>query len=255
MQYNSRTLSSLSWTLLILAVALFCAGCSSGEGKKVISTFANGDPRQVSYFRTEGKDTVWLRTEYLYQYGNKQLEGGLEENDRMQGVWTIWYEDGGKNAEASFQHGICKGDWQVWDFKGNLLTRDQLRMEFDSVGFPLMIRYLQKENDSSSSITGEVHFYPNHLKKTEGPVTNRQKHGLWKAWYRDGTKWSEGNFQHDVNHGKHTVWHENGQKFYEGEYMVGKRTGIWTFWAEDGRVIKELNYNELQNQLEKQSSR
>ncbi|HNS16553.1 MAG TPA: hypothetical protein PKH94_02695 [Bacteroidales bacterium] len=254
MVYSAHKLSEALWSISILAMVGFFMGCSSGEGKKIISTFAGGDPKQVSHFRMEGKDTVWFHTEYLYQNGNKQLEGGLGENDRMQGAWTIWYENGAKNAETNFQNGVRKGDWQVWDFDGNSLPADLYQMEFDSVGFPLMIRYFKMEKDTSRTITGEVHFYPNHFKKTEGPVMNKQKHGLWKAWYSDGTKWSEGNFQHDVNHGKHTVWHENGQKFYEGEYIVGKRTGIWTFWAEDGRIIKELNYSELQNQLDKQSS-
>lgn len=253
MPKKSVTFSILSW-IAILGVAMFYLGCSSGEGKRIVSTFADGKPRQISYYRLEGKDSVWYRTEYLYQNGNSQLEGDVGKNDQMQGMWTIWYENGVKNAEARFQHGLRSGDWQVWDFDGNLLSADQHRMEFDSVGFPLMIRFLKMENDTASTITGEVHFYPNHLKETEGPVKNRQKHGLWKAWYRNGTKWSEGNFQHDINHGKHTVWHENGQKFYEGEYIVGKRTGIWTFWAEDGRIIKELNYSELQDQIDKKSA-
>ena len=239
--------------IFTLVIALFYMGCSSRQGKKIVSTYAGGDPKQIQYFRLEGKDTLWIRTEFLYQNGNKQLEGDLSGNDRMSGTWTIWFEDGKKNAVAAFENGIRRGDWQIWDFNGSLLPAESYQMEVDSVGFPLILRFYNG-TDSTSSMTGEIDFYPNHLKKTEGPVKDGKKHGLWKAWYKDGTKWSEGNFQHDMNHGRHTVWHENGQKFYEGNYIVGQRTGIWTFWAEDGRLLKELNYNELKNKMEQQKS-
>ena len=237
---------------IALGFAFFLSGCSSGEKKRIVSTYASGDPKQIQYYHLEGKDTLWIRTEYLYQNGNKQLEGDLAGNNRMSGTWTIWFEDGKKNAVAAFENGTRKGDWQIWDLDGNLLPGGSFQLEVDSTGFPLILRLLSGA-DSTARLTGEIHFYPNHLKKTEGPVKDGKKHGLWKAWYRDGAKWSEGNFQHDMNHGSHTVWHENGQKFYEGNYIVGQRTGIWTFWAEDGRLLKELNYNELKNQMNQQA--
>lgn len=239
--------------ILTLVTVFFFAGCSSKQGKRIISTYTGGDPKQINYFRLEGKDTLWIRSEFLYQNGNKQLEGDLAVNGRMSGTWTIWFEEGKKNADAAFENGTRRGDWQVWDFDGNLLPAESYEMEVDSTGFPLTMRFFTGA-DSTRSMTGEIDFYPNHLKKTEGPVRDGKKHGLWKAWYKDGTKWSEGYFQHDMNHGRHTVWHENGQIFYEGNYIVGQRSGIWKFWAEDGRLLKELNYNELRNKMEQQKS-
>jgi antitoxin component YwqK of YwqJK toxin-antitoxin module len=239
--------------MLSLAMVFFYAGCSSKQEKRIISSFAGGDPKQINYFRMEGKDTLWIRSEYLYQNGSKQLEGDLAANNTMNGTWTIWYEDGKKNAAAAFENGTRRGDWQVWDFNGDLLTAESYEMEVDPTGFPLVLRFYSGA-DTDRSMTGEIDFYPNHLKKTEGHVLDGKKHGLWKAWYKDGTKWSEGYFQHDLNHGRHTVWHENGQKFYEGDYIVGQRSGIWKFWAEDGRLLKETNYTELRNKMEQQKS-
>ncbi len=253
MKGHLRISSGNTWMIFALVSVFLCAGCSSKQGKKIISTYEGGDPKQINYFQLEGKDTLWIRSEYLYQNGNEQLERDLEADGRMSGTWTIWYEDGKKNATAAFGNGMRRGDWQVWDFDGILLTAGSYEMEVDSTGFPLTLRFYSTA-DSIRDITGQIDFYPNHLKKTEGPVLDGKKHGLWKAWYKDGTKWSEGIFQHDMNHGRHTVWHQNGQKFYEGDYIVGQRSGIWKFWAEDGRLLKETNYNELRNQLEQKES-
>lgn len=253
MIHHLHAVSARSWMIFALGLTLFYAGCSDRQGKRIISTFTERHPKQINYYRLDGKDTIWTRSEFYYQNGNKQLDGELAANGRMSGIWTIWFENGQKNAAATFDKGLRKGDWQIWDFDGNLLPAGSCDMEVDPSGFPLILRYFSGA-DSTRSMTGETDFYTNHLKKTEGPVKEGKKHGLWKAWYKDGTKWSEGNFQHDMNHGQHTVWHENGQKFYEGSYIVGQRSGIWTFWGEDGRLLKELNYNELRNKMEQQKT-
>lgn len=224
-----------------------CASCSSDEIKEITETYPDGAPRIIQFYRTEGNDTIRTGEQILYQNGQIQLEGSFARDTLFHGIWTIRNENGEKNAEAVFDQGLLQGEWNVWDLEGGEISKDLVQIEKGEDGFPLLIRLFTSDGESRR-ITGEIHFYSNHLKKTEGPVEGDQKHGLWKAWYWDGTKWSEGMFQHDVNHGRHTVWHENGSKFYEGEYVVGRRTGIWYFWNENGRLVKELNYSELYNQ-------
>jgi len=227
--------------LLILLVPVVLIGCS-GEGKKyVVSTFLDGSPKQVQFIEVNGQDTTVLKEIFYFQNGKKRLLGDYVSDSIYNGKWTGWYEDGTKNYEAIFENGVMADDWLVWDFDGNPMKKENYSMQVYDDGFPEILRFFEFDGDTIVQ-TGEIHFYDNHCRKTEGKVKSYKKHGRWIAWRRDGTKWSEGDFQYDVNHGWHTVYHENGRIFYEGEYRIGDRVGVWKIWNEEGDVVKETDY-------------
>jgi antitoxin component YwqK of YwqJK toxin-antitoxin module len=242
----------INWSmsgLVVGPILLFLVSCSEREVKKVASSYGNGQERQLLFYSANSIDSSLVREVYYYQNGHKSMEINYINDSILDGAWMIWYEDGNQNAQALFENGKRKSNWQVWDFEGKLLSAGQFSMDTAYNGLPLMIRFY-KEDQNENELVGVIDFYTNQMRKSEGPLKDDLKHGLWKAWYQDGTKWSEGTFQYDVSHGLHTVWHENGQKFYEGQYQLGKRIRKWTFWDKDGRVVKELDYDEINKQQE-----
>jgi antitoxin component YwqK of YwqJK toxin-antitoxin module len=60
------------------------------------------------------------------------------------------------------------------------------------------------------------------------------RHGLFLAYYEDGTTKSEGTYSHGVEHGEWRDFHANGQIAAEGLYENGEEVGIWRFWSADG---------------------
>lgn len=229
-----RRLISYFSVLLIL-------GCNSGLHKEIKEVFPNGKPRIIAYYDLSGGDSLLVKEEICYSNGDIGISGEYGENGMPDGKWIFYYEDHRKTCEADFMNGKRSGEWKIQDFNGKPLTSEQYTIEEYEDGLPKTIRFFRQENGETIK-TGEIHFYENHIRKSEGPVKDNKKNGLWKAWRPDGTKWSEGEFAYDVNNGKTIVWYSNGQIYYEGEYRLGDRIGIWRFWKEDGELMKEIDY-------------
>ena len=61
----------------------------------------------------------------------------------------------------------------------------------------------------------------------EGALKDNKRHGIWKSYYRDGTKWSEGEFINGKMEGSTTTYYSNGQIRY---------TGLFEQWIEIRRM-------------------
>ena len=76
--------------------------------------------------------------------------------------------------------------------------------------------------------TGETHFrYARYL---SGDGSRWIRHGLFRAFHRNGALASEGHYQHGVEHGIWRDYHENGQLAAEGSYENGEEVGTWQYW-------------------------
>ncbi|MDP8568958.1 toxin-antitoxin system YwqK family antitoxin [Methylophilus aquaticus] len=60
------------------------------------------------------------------------------------------------------------------------------------------------------------------------------RHGLFTAFYENGSKASELQYEHGVEQGECIDYHSNGQVAARGQYHEGKEQGLWRYWAEDG---------------------
>ena len=85
------------------------------------------------------------------------------------------------------------------------------------------------------------------FKVSEGGFVQRNKHGKWFSWNRDGKLITTENFKEGMRNGPMIHWYLNGRKKMEVTYKDDKMDGPFFFWTEDGRYGTERTYkdNEL----------
>jgi antitoxin component YwqK of YwqJK toxin-antitoxin module len=70
------------------------------------------------------------------------------------------------------------------------------------------------------------------------------RHGLFRAYWRNGNLKSEGHYADGSETGPWTDYHENGQMAASGEYVAGKEQGTWRFWDADGNEEQPAEYRD-----------
>ena len=122
----------------------------------------------------EGMKTLW------HDNGVKSGEGRFE-NDRKQGPWTFWYPNGQKRWQGSFVNDVAEGEEKAW-----------------------------RE-------TGELYF--------EGKVVKGKREGPYSVWYEDGKPWWRGPYRRGKRHGEFEYFHRDGSvdEDLSGRYVRGKK--------------------------------
>ena len=77
-------------------------------------------------------------------------------------------------------------------------------------------------------------FYPGGTLKIEGSYEDDKRHGVWHAYFEDGTIQSEYIYDAGSREGACTVYHSNGQIYYMGQWHNDEKTGVWKYYTEDG---------------------
>ena len=81
-----------------------------------------------------------------------------------------------------------------------------------------------------------------------GRYKDGEKHGVWQAFYPDGTLWSEHLYEAGTQTGTYRTFHPNGKPSIVGEYnAAGEPVGIWRFYGADGALVREIPGAEIQN--------
>lgn len=80
--------------------------------------------------------------------------------------------------------------------------------------------------------TGETQYRYSRYLSSDG--TKWVRHGLFRAYYRDGRLASEGHYVHGKEEGLWRDYHENGQLGAEGTYKNGEQVGEWRYWNDRG---------------------
>lgn len=90
----------------------------------------------------------------------------------------------------------------------------------------------------------EWEYYEDGNVLKEGPLDeNEKRHGLWKAFFRNGNVWSEGGYENGIRQGITKTYHDNGKLFYEGEFNKAQKKGVWKFYDENGDFDYEIDYD------------
>jgi antitoxin component YwqK of YwqJK toxin-antitoxin module len=80
---------------------------------------------------------------------------------------------------------------------------------------------------------GSVHFRYERCLSADG--TKWIRHGLFRAFHRNGQLASEGQYLHGQESGLWRDYHDNGRlAAAEGSFQSGVEIGTWRFWASDG---------------------
>ena len=87
---------------------------------------------------------------------------------------------------------------------------------------------------------GTVHFRYSRYLAADG--TRWIRHGLFRAYHRNGQVASVGEYTHGAETGLWREYHENGAIAAQGEYREGKEHGLWHFWTATGEAEQEIKY-------------
>ncbi|MCF8372716.1 MAG: hypothetical protein K9H64_13910 [Bacteroidales bacterium] len=104
-------------TLLFVPLILF--SCESGLMEKIASTYPNGLPSKIEYYKTVGDSQVLVKHVRFYESGEKMEEGGFS-GDQRNGLWTYWHANGNKWSESNYTNGIQDGKSTVWFDNGKM---------------------------------------------------------------------------------------------------------------------------------------
>jgi antitoxin component YwqK of YwqJK toxin-antitoxin module len=105
----------LSFVLIFSIIALF--SCNEKLKKVTKETYPDGKPKLVQYFSNDNNEVLVKETQY-HANQKKKMEGGFA-NQKREGLWTAWFEDGKKWSEGYFKNGLNDSTRTVWHPNGN----------------------------------------------------------------------------------------------------------------------------------------
>lgn len=192
-------------------------------------------------------------------------------NGRLHGVAVLWYPNGQKRAEETYQAGVVDGESREWAedgdvrekivyLKGRRMQAPEVRMvkgkKYSKGAYLLPKKKVIRINDwwtaaITESETGEgqpakhgewTWWYDNGKKRSEGEYVDNRPHGMHRAWHENGNPSLVGEFDKGTPLGKHEKWYANGQVAMRGEFITGRRNGVWTWWYDSGQKQRQLQY-------------
>jgi len=126
----------------ILFLALFAVACDTTE-EIVEEKWGDGTPKRVVVYQPVDTGKVMLREKGYYEGGQVQIEGSYDASGARQGLWKFWYkngqlwtegeyvggsrqgrkvvfwENGKKRYEGTFEDDVKVGVWKFFDVQGN----------------------------------------------------------------------------------------------------------------------------------------
>jgi antitoxin component YwqK of YwqJK toxin-antitoxin module len=93
---------------ILFLLTLFLSSCSDGVKEEVVSTYPDGTAMKIEYARYIGDRRVVEREVRFYQNGEKEEEGAYVEEKRN-GHWTYWHDNGNVWSEGDFKNGVREG--------------------------------------------------------------------------------------------------------------------------------------------------
>ena len=139
-----------------------------------------------------GLSTIW------YKNGQKATEGTFNKDGELDGILTWWYENGQKNSEANYKDGRPDGLSNVW--------------------------------------------YEDGQKESELNWKDGWKEGLSTYWYKNGQKESELNWKDGWSLISAEVWKPNGEKCPITNLQGGNGVRVW--YDDEGNKRKRYIYKD-----------
>ncbi len=106
------------YLVIFIALVLFAA-CGDGLEEKIISSYAEGNPSEVEFYKWVGDRQVKVKHIRYYPNGEKQEEGGFVD-DQRDGKWLYWHENGKLWSEGYFKKGQKHGKTTIWYKSGKM---------------------------------------------------------------------------------------------------------------------------------------
>lgn len=108
----------------------------------------------------------------------------------------------------------------------------------------------ESEPTQERKVENVVTHYDNGMVEKKGMTINEKRHGRWESFYPTGLKWSEVEYRNGIKDGDAITYYPNGMMKYQGRYYNDERAGIWMFYDTTGVIIKRIDMDETDSNLD-----
>jgi antitoxin component YwqK of YwqJK toxin-antitoxin module len=200
------------------------------EGNLLSAAKYLDDIKQVNVAELKKLD---VQTEY-YPSGKVRIRATYKD-DRPEGVWREYDEEGKIEKSYIYKNGIVIGEGIVTE-NGE---KDGFWKEFYENG-----QLRAEGNYNKDRKTGEWKFYHRNgkIEQTGAYESDGSLEGPWTWYYESGITWREENYYEGKLDGMYVEYDELGNIITKGEFIEGREDGFWFYELGDHR--EEGNYTD-----------
>ena len=186
------------------------------------------------------KQGVW---KYYYENGDVKSQGVMKDNLKT-GEWIFYYEDGKIEQRGKYNNDKPSGLWTWYYNNGNKWREENLIKgveegsitEYNKEGIVILKgEYVDGERD------GLWNFH-NGDNTEEGSYQDGLQNGIWKSWFFNGKLNYQVNYVQGVPDGKFKLYYENGTLREEGIYSMGSKEKNWNKFDMQGTLYLTITY-------------
>jgi uncharacterized protein len=218
--------------LILISALLTIVSCGQTETKEIISTYDNGEPEIIFYYKDKN-DSLTYRKEVFFESGKLMYTGNVTK-DVKDGVWTWWYENGNKKDQCKYRNGFYADTVYHW-FESGQLSQIEIIPENT-------VRY-----DNACSCNGTIiRYYENGKLKEKFNSINGKFQGTYTTFDENGG-WTILTYQEDVLQGfttERNIDSLNNLMIVVGQYENGKENGLWRWFDKDSTIIGTRQYKD-----------
>lgn len=96
---------------VLLLSALMLASCGGKTVEEIVETHPDGSPKLVRVYLEKGNVRELVKETQYYPNHQKFYEGEFKDN-KKDGDWTVWYDNGNVWSEGSYEKGLDEGKRQ-----------------------------------------------------------------------------------------------------------------------------------------------
>lgn len=244
----------------------------SGKLAEIIplDTLAKGKEQGTGYEYAEEDGRVTAVIEYRNGYvAGRERINRKDKFNQKQGLWRYFYPTMVTKEEGRFKNDKKDGYWKTYDEEGNLL--ETLKYE-NGILIPdpeeLAKLDIKREYHPNAQVKS-VGSYNKGLKEgvhrefsmdgkvtaakiySKGKVTGEgivdaegRRQGPWKEFYETGELKSEGNYKNGLREGEWVFYYRDGKEEQRGSYYKGQPDGDWKWTYNNGQTWREESFIE-----------
>ena len=148
-------------------------------------------------------------------------------DDKREGAYASFYDNGAKRAEGVYVKGAATGKWIEYHQNGKVYREATLEKG------QLTGTWSQYYDTGQLYVRGTTYGCAYGANDPASPL----KTGVWTNYHPDGKKASEGEYNENNKTGRWLEYHANGKVYLEGTFAAkGQLTGNWTQYYDTGQV-------------------
>lgn len=192
------------------------------------------------YNTNQKKEGIW--TEY-YENGNIRSRGNYIDG-KKEGLWEYFYLDGSLEQRGVYKNDLPHDLWTTYCANGNIRKQgtyingreDGVFTEYTCDG-----ELIKRINFIDGFKNGEFYLCIQSFIE-QGLYIDDMKSGKWQTFYDKNTIRSITHYENDLENGKFIKYYPNGKVMISGNYFNGKREGLWSFYDDKGNRYLTIEY-------------